>query len=157
MHGEITSAMHIRNKWRRHRALASHPKARRMLPRTSTFHRRSLESYVDRFANSYVKPVGGCGVPFLWALRRSGATSQGQAQRLHNRLKRDSIQIARHFQKQYPHVRRLGIDHAVDTKGRPWLLEVNTSPGYELFKKQRNKQLVAKIERMLEIVRRRQK
>jgi glutathione synthase/RimK-type ligase-like ATP-grasp enzyme len=96
---------------------------------------------------------GGKSVPFTWALRRSNTATHDQAQRIHQKLKRDSMIIAKHFQQKYPFVRRLGIDYAIDTSGKPWLLEVNTSPGYELFKKHRNKKLYSQIESMLKKVR----
>ncbi|WP_284641159.1 YheC/YheD family endospore coat-associated protein [Paenibacillus silviterrae] len=58
------------------------------------------------------------------ALARAGASASGAA-----RLKRAALQIAKGIETQVEgHFAELGVDLALDTSGRVWLLEVNSKP-----------------------------
>ncbi|KEQ25598.1 YheC/YheD family endospore coat-associated protein [Paenibacillus tyrfis] len=63
------------------------------------------------------------------ALERSGAAAAAGGL---GKLRRAAIQIARGIEEQVPgHYAELGIDLAIDTNGRVWLLEVNSKPSKE--------------------------
>jgi hypothetical protein len=79
---------------------------------------------------------GGRSVPFHWVLQQAKGYNRQQSEQLRRRIVQASIEVSRTFQHKFPNARRLGIDWAVDSNGRFWLIEVNTAPGYRLFKAQ---------------------
>ncbi|MGG3283284.1 YheC/YheD family protein [Paenibacillus solani] len=49
-------------------------------------------------------------------------------QQLESELKRLGVAVGKNFDRHYKGFKELGLDVAVDSKGRPWILEVNTRP-----------------------------
>jgi hypothetical protein len=45
-----------------------------------------------------------------------------------------SLTIARAMKQHFPNITELGLDIAIDTNQKIWLLEANTKPHYHLFK-----------------------
>ncbi|MGN7454552.1 YheC/YheD family protein [Paenibacillus pasadenensis] len=56
------------------------------------------------------------------------AFGQTEAEALLRRMDRIALQTAGELGRSYPALRELGLDLAVDTSGKPWILEVNTRP-----------------------------
>lgn len=65
------------------------------------------------------------------------------------RKKLDSIglAIADAMEKRFPGVKELGVDLAVDTRHKPWILEVNTKPDPYIFRKLKDRSVYRKIYR----------
>lgn len=83
---------------------------------------------------------GGKAVRVREVLRMAG---YGNSEIRH--MERTMIRISRaaavKFSSRYKHCRRLGIDIAIDNSKRAWILEVNTNPFYQLFRKHQDKRL----------------
>jgi hypothetical protein len=90
---------------------------------------------------------GGKSVQFHWALLRAKGYGRQRSEQIRRQIVQSSIVVARTFQNRFPNARRLGIDWAIDSNGKHWLIEVNTAPGYRLFKAQ-NIGLFRKIDMM---------
>lgn len=91
-----------------------------------------ITSIVARIAanNTFVSNLarGGTLTTVPDAVARSNASSAGKAG-VNAKLRKAAIDIAKGIEKQIQgHFAELGIDLAVDTAGRVWLLEVNSKP-----------------------------
>lgn len=62
-----------------------------------------------------------------------------------DRLANLGRRVALHLQRSYPYLREVGLDIAVDDGMRPWILEVNTSPGPAVFNALKDKTMFNKI------------
>ncbi|BCJ86929.1 hypothetical protein skT53_19140 [Effusibacillus dendaii] len=56
-----------------------------------------------------------------------------------------STTAAKVLNRKFPRIRQLGIDIAVDTEGRIWIIEANKNPGFMLFKKLKDKTMYRRI------------
>ncbi|MBW7452610.1 YheC/YheD family protein [Paenibacillus sepulcri] len=70
-----------------------------------------------------------------------------QTRNLKSRLRKLGVSVARQLQNDYPRLKELGVDVAVDTSFKPWILEVNTLPDPFLFRKLPDKRVFRKIYR----------
>lgn len=61
------------------------------------------------------------------------------------RLDKLGLDVAKHLQKKYTGIKELGIDVALDQRKKPWILEVNTSPGIIIFRKLKDKRMYYKM------------
>ncbi|QHW32086.1 YheC/YheD family protein [Paenibacillus rhizovicinus] len=66
-------------------------------------------------------------------LRRTGCSAP-QIERYKKRLKKLGMQTARCFDRRSKKFKELGLDIALDRKGRLWILEVNTRPSFSALK-----------------------
>ena len=57
------------------------------------------------------------------------------------------VDVANAMEKKFPGIKELGIDIAIDTTGRPWILEVNTMPDPYLFRKLKDPSVFRRIYR----------
>ncbi|MCZ8521965.1 MULTISPECIES: YheC/YheD family protein [Paenibacillus] len=87
---------------------------------------------------------GGKAIRFRESLRRAGFTPR-QIDRVFAEMRRVGYLAARQFGSRHKHCRRLGIDFAIDTNKRIWIIEVNTNPFYELFRHHENRTLYRRI------------
>lgn len=61
------------------------------------------------------------------------------------RIKKFSILVANAMKHHFPKITELGLDIAIDTNHKIWLLEANTKPQYQLFRYHSNPSLFAQI------------
>jgi len=92
----------------------------------------TITSIVGRIAgnNTFVSNLarGGSLCTVLEAVTKSNITAGGKAG-ANAKLRKASLDIAQGIERQIPgHFGELGIDLALDTSGRVWLLEVNSKP-----------------------------
>ncbi|WDL96237.1 YheC/YheD family protein [Alicyclobacillus sp. ALC3] len=73
-------------------------------------------------------------IPVAVALRQSFGWSEERIKRCIDEMVSLGLRVARHFDTYQPY-REIGLDVAVDTSGRVWLIEENTAPSHPLFKK----------------------
>lgn len=66
---------------------------------------------------------------------------------LQAKLRRLGVMIGKQLQTAYPRLKELGVDVAIDTKFRPWVLEVNTKPHPYIFNKLADKSMHRKVTR----------
>ncbi len=73
-------------------------------------------------------------IPVPVALRQSFGWSDERIKRCIDEMVSLGLRAAHHFDTYQPY-REIGLDVAVDTSGRVWLIEENTAPSHPLFKK----------------------
>ncbi|RXT08158.1 YheC/YheD family protein [Ammoniphilus sp. CFH 90114] len=95
---------------------------------------------------------GGKAIPFRTAIENTLGLSYGEIRDLRDELMDLSFLIADELTFTYPGLRELGIDYAIDTKGKAWLIEVNTTPGHRLFKGLPNEKIYKRIIRNIKII-----
>ncbi|KQO10596.1 endospore coat-associated protein [Paenibacillus sp. Leaf72] len=88
---------------------------------------------------------GGTPMPFEQLMNGHLSTSEQQAYR--QRLNKLSLSIVHQMLQAYPRIKEIGVDIAIDTKLRPWILEVNTCPDPFIFRKLPDKSVFKKIYR----------
>jgi len=76
---------------------------------------------------------GGEPITFKNALGSTLGYSDMEIADAEQKLSELSLLIANTLEKHFRYVREIGIDIAIDTKGRPWILETNSLPRYHLF------------------------
>ncbi|WP_068781204.1 YheC/YheD family protein [Paenibacillus sp. GM2] len=64
---------------------------------------------------------------------------------LESELKRMGVAVGRNFDRHHQGFQELGLDVAVDSKGKPWILEVNTRPQIYPLKALKDQSLYNKI------------
>lgn len=70
-----------------------------------------------------------------------------------SRIKDLSLEIAAAMKKHFPKIAELGLDIAIDTDYKIWLLEANTKPQYQLFRYHSNPRLFGQIEASVRAIR----
>lgn len=98
---------------------------------------------------------GGRPISFGEALQATG-WSMEKKKRIQAEMSEIGKAAAVTFSSRYKYCRRMGIDFALDTDGRLWILEVNTNPFYELFRHHPNKNLYGLIDRYMKQIARQQ-
>lgn len=88
---------------------------------------------------------GGAPITLQNALKKTFKMSDQQCHQMEMKLLALSKRMGTTLNKHYTNLRELGIDIGIDSKRRPWILEANTRPMYQLFKFHSNKKLYRKI------------
>ncbi len=81
-------------------------------------------------------PAGKLLAPHISGKRRAGYVQE---------LKHLGKGVSEYMSAQYPKFPAFGIDVAIDTNLKPWILEVNTKPDKSLFKTLKNKSMYRRI------------
>jgi len=68
--------------------------------------------------------------------------------RYRKKLQRLGVRLARHLNQRHRHLRELGIDFGIDSKLKPWVLEVNTGPDVHIFKELKDKTMFNRVLRL---------
>lgn len=84
---------------------------------------------------------GGKVIRFRQALHESLKYSEKQSDTIEQTIRSLSLLIASTLNKSYPNITELGLDIAIDTKQKIWLLEANTKPQFNLFKSHEDRNL----------------
>ncbi|GGG26686.1 YheC/YheD family protein [Paenibacillus abyssi] len=87
------------------------------------------------------------GTPMSFEKLMTDHLSEAEQHRYLTMLKKLGVDIARQLQTAYPNLKELGVDIAVDTEFKPWILEVNTMPDPYIFCKLRDKSTFRKVYR----------
>lgn len=87
------------------------------------------------------------GTPMDHHILMQGHLSETALQQFDDQLRRLGVIIADQLQTTYPRLKELGVDIAVDTQKKPWILEVNTYPDPFIFRKLKDKKIFSKIYR----------
>lgn len=90
---------------------------------------------------------GGKAIPFREALTETMMLPFSEIKNRRDELRDLSLIIADHLTNVYPGLRELGIDFGIDVWGNPWIIEVNTTPGHQLFKALPNENVYKRIAR----------
>ncbi|GIP41289.1 hypothetical protein J31TS4_45690 [Paenibacillus sp. J31TS4] len=98
---------------------------------------------------------GGRAVSVYRVLVKGKGYSHRSYGRTLGTFERIGRQVARTFSHRYPRVRKLGLDLAVDRSHRTWILEANTNPGFQLFRRHPDPGLYSRIARIYRDIRRR--
>lgn len=76
----------------------------------------------------------------------SGANfTSAYTQQLESELKGLGVAVGKNFDRHYRGFKELGLDVAVDSNGRPWILEVNTRPQIYPLKTLKDRSLYHKV------------
>lgn len=86
--------------------------------------------------NKYVtnRVNGGKVIRFHQAARYGLHYNQEQCNKLAEKLREVSLQIAQALNDTFKNITELGLDIGIDQQGHIWLLEANTKPHFNLFK-----------------------
>jgi hypothetical protein len=96
---------------------------------------------------------GGKSISLQKALKRTNNASAEKRKRVGRNMRSISRKVVYRFGRKYKQARRIGVDIGLDKKLKSWILELNTKPGYKLFKTHPNKQLYNKIDRYVKRIR----
>ncbi len=90
---------------------------------------------------------GGSFISLKQALRRTNYPLDKHFDQVNREIRNVCRNVAFQFGGTYRKSRRLGIDIGVDKQLKPWILEINTRPQYELFRHHPNKRLYHTIDK----------
>jgi glutathione synthase/RimK-type ligase-like ATP-grasp enzyme len=93
---------------------------------------------------------GGEPIQLQPALLKTLQQSPKQIDQLAKKINTISLNVAKTLNLAYPQLNQLGIDIAIDTAKKIYILEANSRPNYELFRAHEDPQLYAKIARWIE-------
>lgn len=98
-------------------------------------------SHPDKIVTNYHN--GGTMMSFQQLM--SDHLSSSEMPDYQQKLKKLGVRIGKQLSSVYPGLKELGVDVAIDTKLKPWVLEVNTKPHPYIFKKLSDKSMHRKI------------
>lgn len=95
---------------------------------------------------------GGKAVSFRDIIMQTLHLPIEEIKNLRDELKRISLIISDQLTSTYSGLRELGIDYAIDPTGKVWIIEVNTTPGHQLFKFLPNEKIYKQIVRNFRLI-----
>jgi len=87
------------------------------------------------------------GTPMTFERLMKAHLSASRILALKSQLRKLGVSAARQLQHDYPRLKEIGVDVAIDHSFKPWILEVNTLPDPFLFRKLPDKRVFRKIYR----------
>lgn len=95
---------------------------------------------------------GGQAIALKQALQRGAGVSHARFLSLRKQISSLGLQVSRVFNRSYKNVRKMGIDIAIDSNQNLWILEINTNPRFQLFRRHPNKRLYEIIRRQMNLI-----
>ncbi|MGD8191569.1 YheC/YheD family protein [Brevibacillus ginsengisoli] len=71
--------------------------------------------------------------------------SKEKREHLLTKLNQLGLKTAKHLESKYPRIKELGMDVAIDSQLKPWILEVNTMPDLYLFCRLKDRRMFTRI------------
>lgn len=96
---------------------------------------------------------GGSSIGLKQALQQAQGWKDEECAQVEKHMVEVAERIAGTLQKKYRYVNQLGLDMAVDSQKRIWLIEANTKPQYNLFKDHENPALYKQIDETIRALR----
>lgn len=96
---------------------------------------------------------GGKAIPFTEAMIQTLNWNENQIAEMYHNIQQYSLIIADTLNQYFPNINQLGLDMAIDTEGRLFLIEANTRPHYHLFRHHEDRKLYAKVSRTISALR----
>jgi glutathione synthase/RimK-type ligase-like ATP-grasp enzyme len=87
----------------------------------------------------------GGRIGYLSPTMSGAGFDQASIQSMESKLKKMGVTVGKHFDRQHKGFRELGLDVALDSKGTPWILEVNTRPQFYPLKNMGNRKMYKRI------------
>ena len=87
----------------------------------------------------------GGSIGYLHQTMSGAGYSKTAIQRVETSLKNLGIAVGKNFDQHMKGFRELGLDVAIDTKGKLWILEVNTRPQFYPLKNMKDKRMYQRI------------
>ncbi|WP_213618389.1 YheC/YheD family protein [Paenibacillus sp. J22TS3] len=103
-----------------------------------------------KFVTNYLK--GGHAAPLSTVLLSLTGNNQSKVDAYHRKINKLSIAIAKIINKRHS-IRELGVDLAIDKKGRIWIIEANSHPGHMLFTQLPDQTMIRTIMRNKQLIR----
>jgi hypothetical protein len=97
----------------------------------------------NRFVTNHAR--GGVSIRLKQALKQGLNYSEKESEQLEERLQSLGLNIAHSLNETYSNITELGLDIAIDSDEKIWLLEANTKPQFKLFKDHEDHTLYRKI------------
>ncbi|MGG1516982.1 YheC/YheD family protein [Paenibacillus oryzisoli] len=109
-----------------------------------------VTGYIGRVAHpkKIVTNYHNSGKPKALELLIGAYLSPTNTQSYINKLKLLGLRIAKQFQRQHPGFKEIGVDIGIDTKFKPWIIEVNTAPDPFIFNQLKNKKMYRRALRL---------
>jgi glutathione synthase/RimK-type ligase-like ATP-grasp enzyme len=105
----------------------------------------------NRFVTNYSR--GGKAIRLHQALEQTFGPEKQDEAKWDERIHEMSIKISNAMKKHFPNIAELGLDVAIDTQQRIWLIEANTRPQYQLFRHHSDPNLFHRISASVRAVR----
>ncbi|MBP1933785.1 YheC/YheD family protein [Ammoniphilus resinae] len=96
--------------------------------------------------------LGGKGVSFKTALTQTLQMEEEEIKSLRDAIRDLCFRIADQLTSKYHGLRELGIDLVIDPNREVWILEVNTTPGHQLFRSLPNEKIYQRIVRNVRLI-----
>lgn len=96
---------------------------------------------------------GGDAIRLVPALKQGLRLNDKNIEQVTSLMKTISQQVALTLNKSYPQLTQLGIDLAIDRKHNVYILEANSRPNFELFRKHEDPRLYERIARWMAVER----
>lgn len=87
----------------------------------------------------------GGNIGFFEQTMSGAGYKAAETKRMESKLKKLGVSVGKNFDKHLKGFRELGLDVALDSKGKHWILEVNTRPQFYPLKNLKNKKLYRRI------------
>lgn len=105
----------------------------------------------DKMVTNHIQ--GGKALTLQQSLKKSGMATKVDERQTEGEMRKLAKRTSVVISKYYPHVRELGLDVAMDKRGKLWILEANTKPAFKLFKHHEDPTLHPRISDKIHLIR----